>query len=238
MSVGISSTNPLDYLGLSQNVPPIKCFPRQPTTNDKKFAIGQLIILGRNPTSGSQGDIWYLSKFDSNGDAIWLQLLTGAGSPGVDSIETDDGSPEVEPDGNGIISVVGGMGVTVNGNGPGNTVTINAIGGGLSWSVISSATQSISSQNGYFANRGGGVAFTLPATCSIGDTFSIGAINAGGWSLAQNAGQTIKIGSLDTTLGVGGSLASTANGDTIKIVCCVQDTNFVVVSSMGNITVV
>lgn len=238
MSIGIPSSNPLDYTGPQQNIAPIRFFPRRPTTTDKKYRVGQLVIIGKNPSSGSEGDIWYLSRFNSSGDAIWVELLSGAASPGIDSVTTDDGAPEVEPDVNGNINILGGAGIVVSGQGPGDTVTISATGFGMIWSVISSATQAITIQNGYFANRGAGVTFTLPATAEVGDTFSLSAINAGGWTLAQNAGQTIHFGNQDTTTGVGGSLATTAIGDTITVVCSVQNTDFVVISSIGNITFV
>lgn len=238
MTIGISRFIPTDYAGPTSNLAPIRFFPREPTTTDKKYPVGQLVILSKNPTSGSEGDIWYLGYFDSSGDAQWIQLLSGASTPGVDEITTDDGAPAVQPDVNANINIVGGMGVSVTGQGPGDTITISASGGGLSWSVISSATQAISVQNGYFANRGAGVTFTLPATAAVGDAFALSAINAGGWSLAQNASQTIHYGNQDTTTGVGGSLSTTAIGDTITVVCSVANTDFVVINSIGNITFV
>jgi len=238
MTIGISKFIPTDYTGPTSNLAPIRFFPREPTTTDKKYPVGQLVILSKNPSSGTEGDIWYLANFDSSGDAQWLQLLTGAASPGIDEVTTDDGSPSVKPDGNGNINIVGGMGVSVTGNGPGDTVTISASGVGLTWSVISSATQAVSVQNGYFANRGAGVTFTLPATAAVGDAFAISAINAGGWTLAQNAGQTVHFGNQDTTTGAGGSLSTTAIGDTITVVCSVANTDFVVINSIGNITFV
>ena len=72
---------------------------------------------------------------------------------------------------------------------------------------------------------------------NIIEEFVISNINAGGWTLAQNALQTIKMGNDDTTVGIGGSLASSGNGDTVHIICSVANTNFVVISSMGNINV-
>lgn len=234
---GVPFQNPLRYTGPQANLIPILVFHREPTTTDVKYRIGQVALIGKNPTSGTQGDLWYLANFNSSGVPQWLQLLTGAGIPGVDSITTDDGAPAVDPDGNGNINILSGTGITVTGQGPGNTVTISSTGRGLLWEVITAATKTIVVEHGYFANRGAGVTFTLPATASVGDTFIISAINAGGWTIAQNASQTIKMGNQDTAAGVGGSLASTDDGDTVEIVCSIENTNFVVLSSMGNITV-
>jgi hypothetical protein len=331
---GLPYQNPLTYTGPPVNLVPIKVFKRIPTTTDVKYRIGQLVIIGKDAVSGTEGDLWYLSEFDSSGNAIWLQLLTGAGSPGVDSITTDDGSPPVLPDGTGNVNILGGTGISITGNGPGDTVTIaftggsvvttmtgdvggaispdvlgntNVLGSGgltvtgtaltntltiapssggslietltgnsgapvvpdgsanidivggsgvnvagsantltitstalaLTWSVVTTATQAITTANGYFADRGAGVTFTLPATAAIGDFFKIVNVNAGGFTLAQNAGQSIIIGDQTTTTGIGGSLASTAVGDTLEIACFGTNTSFVLINPpQGNITFV
>lgn len=49
--------------------------------------------------------------------------LAGGGM-GIDEVLTDDGAPAVEPNGSGQISILGGEGVDVTGQGPGNIVTI------------------------------------------------------------------------------------------------------------------
>jgi len=235
---GVPYQNPLSYTGPNMNLIPIKVFKREPTTTDVKYRIGSFAIIGKDPLSGTEGDLWYLSDFNTSGQAVWLQLLTGAGSPGVDSLTTDDGAPAVEPDGVGNINIVGGTGVTVTGNGPGDTVTIAASGIALTWSVITTATQTIAVKNGYFANRGAGsVTFTLPAAAAVGDTFIVNAKNATGFIIKQNALQNIQFGNQITTSGIGGQLESTAVGDSIEIVCSVANTDFNVVSSIGNIIV-
>jgi hypothetical protein len=234
---GYPYQNPLNYTGNKVNLVPIAIFYREPTVNDKKYRIGTVIIIGKDPVNGSQGDLWYLANFDSSGDAIWLQLLTGAASPGIDSITTDDGAPPVDPDGNGNVNIVGGIGCTVTGQGPGDTVTIDVMAGGFDFELIQTATHTIETGHGYFADRGAGVTFTMPATANVGDRFIVTTVNAGGFTINENAGQDIRIGSAITTVTTG-SLASTAIGDCLEIVCYIQDTNFLVLDSMGNITVV
>jgi hypothetical protein len=63
---------------------------------------------------------------------------------------------------------------------------------------------------------------------------------AGGtsWEITQAAGQQIFFGNQSTTAGTGGSLTSTAQGDTLELVCRVADDEWQVVSAIGNITVV
>jgi len=220
-------------------VVPIQRFQRQPLATDVKYPIGFQVIIGENPSTGTQGDLWWLSSFDGSGQAVWKQFLSGASSPGIDSITTDDGSPEVEPDVNGNVNILGGTGCATAGQGPGNTVTINVTGMGLDWSVIQSATQTISVGHGYFADRSGGVTFTLPVTAAVGDTFIITNINAGGFIVAQNSGQTIHQGTNSSTTGVGGSANSTAIGDSLILTCAVANTQFwATFPPQGNITLV
>ena len=130
-----------------------------------------------------------------------------------------------------------GTGVSIT-NGS-NSITISASGGGLTWTDVTGATQTIAASNGYLADRGGGVTFTLPASGTIGDVFSIVGVQ-GSWTLAQNANQQIKYGSSATTTGVGGSLASTNAGDCVALVATNTSASTVwrVMSSIGNITVV
>lgn len=135
-----------------------------------------------------------------------------------------------------LATLTQGSGISIT-NGAGS-ITIAATSSGFSWSVVTSATQTVAVGNGYFANRGGGVAFTLPASPSLGDTYNIVAMNAGGWTIAYGSGQQIFMGNQSTTV-TSGSLASTAIGDTVRLVCNVAGASgsWYVVDSMGNITV-
>lgn len=106
MTFGVSRFDPTSYTGPKQNLVPLRDFPRQPTTTDKKYPIGQHVIIGKDPISGTEGDIWYLAYFDASGDAIWHQLSIGAGSPGIDTITSNSGGA-VSPDGGGDLDLLG-----------------------------------------------------------------------------------------------------------------------------------
>ena len=136
-----------------------------------------------------------------------------------------------------LATLTQGAGISIT-NGAGS-ITIAASGAGFTWATVTSATQAISVENGYVANRGAGVAFTLPASASVGDQFRImGLAAGGGWSIAQNSGQTIQLGNTSTTTGTGGSLASTNAGDSVLVTCIVTNTNWSVADVIGNLTVV
>lgn len=110
--------------------------------------------------------------------------------------------------------------------------------GGFIWNDVTTATQTIAVQNGYVTDRGGGVTYTLPATAAFGDEFIITG-KSGQWTLAQNANQQINISSSSTTVGVGGSLASTNAGDSVWAVCTTAGASTVwrIFNFVGNITV-
>lgn len=105
----------------------------------------------------------------------------------------------------------------------------------FTWTVVTGATQALTANNGYFANRAGIVTFTLPSTAAVGDTFQVAQMHAGQtWVLNYNSGQKIYIGTTSTTTS-SGNLTSTADGDWIEIVCRVANTDFQCNIRSGNI---
>jgi hypothetical protein len=136
-----------------------------------------------------------------------------------------------------ISTLTAGSGIAIT-NGSGS-ITIASSGSGMAWVDVTGASQTIAANTGYLSNRAGAVAFTLPASSTVGDVFEIVGVQ-GSWSLAQAANQQVLFGSQATTLGVGGSLASTNAGDCIRLVATNTGASSVyrVVSSTGNITVV
>lgn len=110
--------------------------------------------------------------------------------------------------------------------------------GGFTWNTVAGTSQTLATANGYIPQNVGLTTFSLPATAAVGDTFRIAGRGAGGWTLAQAAGQTVFFGNVNTTTGAGGSLSSSNRGDCIELVCVGTNTDFEVISSIGNITYV
>ncbi|MFA6080752.1 MAG: hypothetical protein WC753_04750 [Candidatus Gracilibacteria bacterium] len=133
-------------------------------------------------------------------------------------------------------SITAGTGITVS-NGAG-TITISVSGAGTGWTDVTGVSQTLAVNNGYIANRGAGnVAFTLPATAVVGDTiYIVGKQN--GWTVAQAASQQIVLGNAATTVGVGGSLATTNARDCITMVCTATNLEWTIIAAVGNITIV
>ncbi len=169
-----------------------------------------------------------------------FNTLVGAASNGITNVALTNGQVLIGSTGAAPLAgtLTAGTGVSITN--AANSITINAVGGGITWTTVTGTTQAISVNNGYVANNAGLVTATLPATATLGDVIAITGINnATGWKIAQNANQQIFFGTSSTTLGVTGSLASTATRDVVYLVCVVAGASTVynVVQSIGNITV-
>lgn len=108
-------------------------------------------------------------------------------------------------------------------------------GTGLTWNIITTDTTA-SVNNGYVTNSASLVTVTLPATAAAGSVIRVAGYGSGGWQIAQNAGQQIRFGNISTTAGATGGLESSNENDAVELICVVADTDFIVVSTMGNIT--
>jgi hypothetical protein len=89
-------------------------------------------------------------------------------------------------------------GIDTNGNGvldPSEVTSTQyvcngAAGPGITWVDAASSVQAVSN-TGYMADNAAQVTITLPAAPNVGDVIQVNGIGAGGWSIAQNAGQSI-----------------------------------------------
>lgn len=129
--------------------------------------------------------------------------------------------------------------LTANSGNPPSWAASGAGGGGLTWSVVTGATQTMAVNNGYFANRASNIVFSLPTTSAVGDQVAVSNINTAlGWTISYTTNQQIFIGNVSTTLTTG-SLSSTAVGDGITLVCRTANLVWQAVQGWpGNITYV
>ena len=136
----------------------------------------------------------------------------------------------------GIINVLGGAGITTSGSG--NTITISATTGAETWQTIT-ASQTLVVEHGYICiSPGGALALLLPAVSVLGDIIEITLDGATSFSVTQGAGQSVRLGNVATTAGVGGSITTTQQGDSLRMVCQTANLRWNIVSSIGNLTVV
>ncbi len=148
----------------------------------------------------------------------------------ADNVDFSGGSPvsaKVTTDGQLLIgstatpnikvgTLTPGTGITVT-NGSGS-ITLAATGAGITWTDVTTSTQSLVAFNGYVTDRGGGVTYTLPASGTLGDLILIVG-KAGLATITPNANQQIDMGSASGTVGVTGTAVATNAGDCIELRC-------------------
>ena len=121
----------------------------------------------------------------------------------------------------------------------GNTITVTASGSGYNWQVVTSASNPVTlvNNNGYIVKGALPVNFILPAAAAVGNTYKIvGTSNL--WTIAQNAGQSITVGKLTSTSGIGGSVAATMVSDSIELICVTTNLEFYEIQIQGNPTII
>lgn len=166
-------------------------------------------------------------------------IAVAQGAANFHFLSLTDGELLIGSSGNDPVpaTLTAGTGVTIA-NLAGQII-VSASGTGFSWNLITGTSAQMFSGNGYTVNNAGLVTLTLPTTSNYGDTIAINGLGAGGWKIAQNAGQNIQLGSSTTTVGTGGSLASTNQWDSINLFCAVASTTWISQGGpQGNITVV
>lgn len=124
-------------------------------------------------------------------------------------------------------------------NGAGSISIASTGHASVTWTNVTGTSATMTSNKGYIANNAGLVTLTLPATSVIGDELLIVGTGAGGWTIAQAAGQSINASLGSTTVGVGGSLSSTNRYDSVNLVCTAANTTWSVWGGIdGTLTIV
>jgi len=168
----------------------------------------------------------------TNGPGTITVGLTGGGAS-IQTFTTDSGAPAVVPT-VGNVNILGTLGISVTGNGPGSTVTISGTGGGLTWTRIAGAAQALAVQNGYIPTNAALTTCTLPATAALGAIIKIDGEGTGLFRVATQAGQQIHVGVLSSTVGVGGFVTATNRRDCITLRCTVANNEWIAECFVGN----
>ena len=109
----------------------------------------------------------------------------------------------------------------------GGNLVISATGlAGIGWNLVTGTSATMIADAGYVANNSGLVTLTLPTLSAFGSIIYVKGLGAGGWQVAQNPGQQIIIGQTASTSGDTGYIASTAQYDTVILLCVVANTTW------------
>ena len=178
-------------------------------------------------TAGTAGQV--LTSGGSSADPLWTTAVYPT------TVATGD---ILAATGTNTIGVIAGTGATsgyvLTGNGSGNAASWKPISQ-ISWTQQATST-TMAINTGYIVTDGSLCTLTLPATAAVGSFLFIAGTNAAGWKIAQAAGQIIYFGTVNTTSGTSGYLASSSTYDTVQLLCITANTTWMVISSIGNIT--
>jgi hypothetical protein len=122
--------------------------------------------------------------------------------------------------------------VPVGAIGPNGELDLTGLTGSLPFSTVTGTSQQAAVNSGYIANNVALVTITLPDTAPVGSIVAVQGFGAGGWRIAQNASEDIKIsaggvdGVNETTEGTGGSISSIDQYDAVELVCLVANTTW------------
>jgi len=127
-------------------------------------------------------------------------------------------------------TITAGGNITVT-NGPGSITLSSA---SFQWLDAPGASVAMEINKGYIASNSGLVTLTLPAVAPVGSRVAVQDSGAGGWTVAQNAGQIVRTNSGQSTVGVTGTTSSSQVFDVIYILCVVENTTWVFNGGFGN----
>lgn len=161
--------------------------------------------------------LWVCTTSGSSSTAVWTTVV-GNLTNGQILIGSTGAAPQPA-------NIIAGANISIA-NGP-NNITISSPGStGIGWTDVTGTSLTMAPANGYLADNAALVTLTLPAIAAFGSFIYVQGFGAGGWKIAQQAGQNIQVGSSSTTIGVGGSLASTNRYDSILLLCAKANTTF------------
>lgn len=203
--------------------------------------------LASNVVSSSLTSVGTLSGLTMGGTlAMGSNSITGSGSLGETGTRFAAGFFTDLTVTNAISGAVTGNAGTatalqtarsINGVSFNGTADITISAPPFAWNVTTDTSATLAANNAYFANNASLVTYTLPSSASVGDIYYVAYMGAGGFRIAQNAGQSITAGNTVTTTGTGGHISSTDVGDGVWIVCKVANSGFQVINAVGNLTV-
>jgi hypothetical protein len=134
-NTGLSPKGPNNYVGpnvylatvVTRNRAPTGADYRQPETG-KLYPLDTYWIVGKDPTTGTFGDLWYLATIIAN-VASWKMLSSGSSGPTIGFVVPNGSSP-VFPTAGGLVTYTS-TGGTITITGSTNTINFDLSGGSV-----------------------------------------------------------------------------------------------------------
>lgn len=172
---------------------------------------GALAVMGSNVGFGIQPYVGLarsvVQVYKNNGLSNWA----------VSTLQLGDGQFGNNTN-NSTTSATAGNFVGANGFIVQNGSNSVSIGYTYPVTTVTGTSATMANNSTYITNNASRVTLTLPATITSGARYLVVGLGAGGWRIAQNAGQSIRIGESVTTTGIGGRVDSANATDCIMLV--------------------
>ncbi len=179
-----------------------------------------IILYNAGNPNGSVAGTTYQLCWDTTNHILYVCTTSGASSLAVWTKS---------------IQLTAGTGITISQ--ASNNILVSANGLGVPWNNATTSTTMVSN-NGYMANSGSLVTLTLPVASNFGDILFVVGNGAGTWSIIENSGQQIVVGSIVSTTTTG-SVTATNRYDSITLLCTVANTLWTTLGApQGNLTIV
>ena len=182
-----------------------------------------LVTLNNGGTGGNlsgTGGAGQVLKQSLPGSTISVGALAASDVPDLGASYIRNGTVQQAASGfnisgNGFVGGKVNIGVSLNVGGviettsggvrfpDGTTQTTAASGPAFQWQVVAGTAQQALPNTGYVLTNAGQVTLTLPTAPNVGDTVRVSSVGAGGWRLAQNAGQSINTVNLGPSASAG-----------------------------------
>ena len=182
-----------------------------------------LVTLNNGGTGGNlsgTGGAGQVLKQSLPGSTISVGALAASDVPDLGASYIRNGTVQQAASGfnisgNGFVGGKVNIGVSLNVGGviettsggvrfpDGTTQTTAASGPAFQWQVVAGTAQQALPNMGYVLANAGQVTLALPTAPNVGDTVRVSGVGAGGWRLAQNAGQSVNTVNLGPSASAG-----------------------------------
>lgn len=132
----VKPNTPTKYVGTDVNLVTNVIRNREPTLADyiqpetgRYYPIWCTWQVGKNPTTGVEGELWVLTKIVAN-QGYWVKMTSGSGTGPIIGITVPAGTSPVYPDGAGLVNFTSTGGTIAITGSTVDTINFDLVGGG------------------------------------------------------------------------------------------------------------